>query len=130
MRDFGALTELLLTRLKKVEVPKNYASLRKRLMENKPARELPLIHESPEHYVRTFFKQRGNCRLEIPVCIQVLTDCESILDVQNRYARVLKIHDRISIPHVLVLCFYCPGDARVRSRARIIAIFYWALFEI
>jgi hypothetical protein len=43
MRDSGALTELLLTRLKKVEVPKNYASLRKRLMENKPARELPLI---------------------------------------------------------------------------------------
>jgi hypothetical protein len=36
MRDSGALTE-----------PKNYASLRKRLMENKPARELPLIHESP-----------------------------------------------------------------------------------
>ena len=26
MRDSGALTELLLTRLKKVEVPKNYAS--------------------------------------------------------------------------------------------------------
>jgi hypothetical protein len=38
MRDSGALTE-----------PKNYASLRKRLMENKPARELPLIHESPEN---------------------------------------------------------------------------------
>ena len=37
MRDSGALTELLLTRLKKVEVPKNYVSLRKRLMENKPA---------------------------------------------------------------------------------------------
>ena len=49
MRDFGALTELLLTRLKKVEVPKNYVSLRKRLMENKPAREFPLIHESPEN---------------------------------------------------------------------------------
>ena len=30
MRDSGALTELLLTRLKKVEVPKNYVSLRKR----------------------------------------------------------------------------------------------------
>jgi len=41
MRDPGALTELLQTRLKKVEVPENYASLRKRLMENKPARELP-----------------------------------------------------------------------------------------
>jgi hypothetical protein len=38
MRDSGALTELLLTRLKKVEVPKNYVSLRKRLLENKPAR--------------------------------------------------------------------------------------------
>ena len=38
MRDFGALTELLLTRLKKVEVPKIYVSLRKRLMENKPQR--------------------------------------------------------------------------------------------
>jgi hypothetical protein len=38
MRDPGALTELLQTRLKKVEVPENYASLRKRLMENKPAR--------------------------------------------------------------------------------------------
>ena len=37
MRDFGALTELLLTRLKKVEVPKIYVSLCKRLMENKPA---------------------------------------------------------------------------------------------
>src|ERR1700722_19465653 len=49
MRDSGALTELLLTRLKKVEVPKNYVSLRKRLMENKPAREFPLIHESPEN---------------------------------------------------------------------------------
>ena len=30
MRDSGALTELLLTRLKKVQVPKNYVSLRKR----------------------------------------------------------------------------------------------------
>ena len=49
MRDPGALTELLQTRLKKVEVPENHASLRKRLMENKPARELPLIHESPEN---------------------------------------------------------------------------------
>ena len=39
MRDSGALTELLLTRLKKVEVPKNYVSLRKRLMENKPLLE-------------------------------------------------------------------------------------------
>ena len=37
MRDSGALTELLLTRLKKVEVPKIYVSLRKRLMENKLA---------------------------------------------------------------------------------------------
>ena len=43
MRDSGALTELLLTRLKKVEVPKNYVSLRKRLMENKPAREFHLF---------------------------------------------------------------------------------------
>jgi hypothetical protein len=33
MRDSGALTELLLTRLKKVEVPKIYVSL----LENKPA---------------------------------------------------------------------------------------------
>ena len=49
MRDPGALTELLQTRLKKVEVPENYASLCERLMENKPARELPLIHESPEN---------------------------------------------------------------------------------
>jgi hypothetical protein len=46
MPDPGALTELLQTRLKKVEVPENYASLRKRLMGNKPAR---LIHESPEN---------------------------------------------------------------------------------
>ena len=38
MRDSGAFTELLLTRLKKLEVPKIYVSLRKRLMENKPAR--------------------------------------------------------------------------------------------
>ena len=37
MRDSGAFTELLLTRLKKLEVPKIYVSLRKRLMENKPA---------------------------------------------------------------------------------------------
>ena len=49
MRDSGAPTELLQTRLKKIEVPKNFASLRNRLMENKPARELPLIHESPEN---------------------------------------------------------------------------------
>ena len=46
MRDSRALTELP---LKKVESTKNYASLRKRLMENKPAREFPLIHESPEN---------------------------------------------------------------------------------
>jgi hypothetical protein len=37
MRDSGAFTELLLTRLKKLEVPKIYVSLRKRLMEHKPA---------------------------------------------------------------------------------------------
>jgi len=41
MRDSGALTELLLTRLKKVEVPKIYVSLRKRLMENK---NMPAAH--------------------------------------------------------------------------------------
>ena len=40
MRDPGALTELLQTHLKKVEVPENYTSLRKRLMENKPARRM------------------------------------------------------------------------------------------
>ena len=37
MRDSGALTELLLTRLKKVEVPKNYASLRKSTYSRKPS---------------------------------------------------------------------------------------------
>ena len=46
MRDPGALTELLQTRLKKVEVPENYTSLRRRLMENKPARELPLRRDA------------------------------------------------------------------------------------
>ena len=46
MRDPGALTELLQTHLKKVEVPENYTSLRKRLMENKPARELPLRRDA------------------------------------------------------------------------------------
>jgi hypothetical protein len=35
MRDSGALTELLLTRLKKVEVPKNYVSLRKYTIGNR-----------------------------------------------------------------------------------------------
>ena len=35
MRDSGALTELLLTRLKKVEVPKNYVFLRKYTIGNR-----------------------------------------------------------------------------------------------
>jgi len=35
MRDPGALTELLQTRLKKVEVPKNYVSLRKYTIGNR-----------------------------------------------------------------------------------------------
>ena len=47
--------------------------------------------------------------LEIPVCIQWLTDCEEHSGRPEWYARVLKIHDRISILHVLVFEFLVPG---------------------
>ena len=97
MRDSGALTELLLTRLKKVEVPKNYVSLRKRLMENKPllegqfslvGRQAYSAKAGAEYlnrrredvatlrcregviYVRAMSALRRVLRLEIPACIQ------------------------------------------------------------
>ena len=100
MRDSGALTELLLTRLKKVEVPKNYVSLRKRLMENKPllegqfslvGRQAYSAKAGAEYlnrrredvatlrcregviYVRAMSALRRVLRLEIPACIQGLT---------------------------------------------------------
>ncbi len=49
VRDSGALTELLQSRLKKLEKPANYSSLRKRLIDIKPTRKLPIIEESPEN---------------------------------------------------------------------------------
>ena len=59
MRDPGALTELLQTRLKKVEVPENYASLRKRLTENKPVQRRDILqHEPKRHGDR---QQRCSC---------------------------------------------------------------------
>ena len=49
MRDSGTLTELLNDRLRKVDAPANYSSLRQKLIRSKPIRELPIIEESPEN---------------------------------------------------------------------------------
>lgn len=49
MRDSSALTELLRSRLDKVDAPANYSSLRRKLINIKPSRQLPIIEESPEN---------------------------------------------------------------------------------
>jgi hypothetical protein len=49
MRDSSALTELLRSRLDKVDAPANYLSLRRKFINIKPSRQLPIIEESPEN---------------------------------------------------------------------------------